>query len=120
MHIQEDRTRMIFKYTNNDATFYKIGLSRKDKDNNYINGYMNCKFKKGVDLENKTQIKIKDAWLDFTIKDKITNVYLFINDFDIVENDKMVYEKKDVPQNIKTEYEELDKGIHLEESDLPF
>lgn len=118
MHIDEDRTRMIFKYTKDDNAYYKIGLSRKDKDGNYINGYMNCKFPKDANIEDKTKIKIHDAWIDFYIKDKITYTYLFINKYEIVDDAKS--EVKDIPTNAKTEYDDLDSGIQLEDDDLPF
>lgn len=114
MHIEEDRTRVIFKYTNGDITTYKIGLSKKDKDGNYINGYMNCSFPKGTNLESKTKIKILEGWIDFYVKDKITNPYIFINKYEIVEGNK----KEEIPQNTKTEYKEND--IQIEDGDLPF
>ena len=118
MHIEEDRVRMIFKQQNGDNVFYSIGLGKKDKDGSYINGYMNCRFPKDAVIENKTKIKILDGWVDFYIKDKITNPYIFINKYEIIEDGKIVYEKEDIPQNIKTEYEEND--IELSDSDLPF
>ena len=124
MHIEEDRTRMIFKYENNGKINYKIGLSKKDKDGKYLNGYMLCRLPKDASLENKTQIKLIDAWIDFYIKDKITYPYLFINKYEIIESGKVVYERQDVPQdvpqNIKSDYDNLDKGVQLKDSDLPF
>lgn len=112
MHIDEDRTRMIFKSQKDDKVFYSIGLSRKDKDGNYINGYMNCSFPKDTEIENKTKIKIVDGWIDFYIKDKITYPYLFINKYEIINDEN------DIPQNVKSDYE--DNGIEIKDSDLPF
>lgn len=120
MHIEEDRTRIIFKTQNGDNTFYSVGLSKKDKDGNYINGYMSCKFPKDAVIENKTKIKILDGWVDFYVKDKITNPYIFINKYEIIEDGKIVYEKQDIPQNVKTDYDDLRSDVQLEDSDLPF
>ena len=85
MNIEQKYPVMIFKAINNGKTFYNLGLSRKDEKGNYINGYINCKFKKDVELEDKTKIMIKSAFLTFYLKDKITVPYIFISDFDLVD-----------------------------------
>lgn len=79
---------MIFRYEGNYGATYSIGLSKKDKDGKYENGYFNCKFKNGVDIPNKTKIKIKNAWLTFNQKDKKTYPYIFISDYDLAEENK--------------------------------
>ena len=114
MHISEEKSKMIFKTTKDDKDYYSIGLSTKDKDGKYINGYMSCRFRKDVKLDNQTRIKIQDAWIDFYIKDKITYPYIFINKFEVEEA------KQDIPQNIKTEYDDLGSGVKLDDDDLPF
>ena len=58
MNIVTDRQYMIFRKDNEFGTFYKVGLSKKDMNGNYINGYKDVRFKKGVNLENKTIIYI--------------------------------------------------------------
>lgn len=85
MQIVEDRDVMIFRQEKDNKRFYSIGLSRKDQNGNYINGYITAVFKKDVDIANKTKIKIKDAWLGFNVKDKKTYPHVFVNDFEIVE-----------------------------------
>ena len=85
MNITNERAVMIFKKEYQGNTFYSLGLSKKDKNGNYINGYMPCQFKNGVSIEDKTKIQIKSAWLSFYLKDKETKPYVFINDFDLVE-----------------------------------
>ena len=116
MHISEDKPKMIFKYAKDDKEYYSIGLSTKDKDGNYQKGYMNCKFRKDVKLDNKTKIRLLDAWVDFYIKDKITHPYIFINKFETIKDEQI----KDIPQNVKTDYDDLGSGIELEDKDLPF
>ena len=39
-------------------------------------------------MHNQTKINIKNAWLDFYVKDKKTIDYIFISDFEIVEDKK--------------------------------
>ena len=86
MNIQSDKPKMIYKYKTKDGKeFYSIGLSKKKQDGTYENGFMSCKFKKGIKLENKTEIMIKGGWINFDIKDKKTYPFIFINEFEIVE-----------------------------------
>lgn len=80
MHISSDDELIIFK---NDSGYYSVGLSRKDRNNQYIYGYFPCQFKKGVELEkNSTRIKVKNAFISFYLKDEKTMPYLMIVDFE--------------------------------------
>lgn len=85
MNIESKYPVMVFKNINDGKVFYNLGLSKKDKEGNYINGYMACRFKKDVELENQTKISIKKAWLDFYVKDKKTNPYVFISEFETID-----------------------------------
>ncbi len=120
MNIVNEYAVMIFKKEYEGKVFYSLGLSRKDRDGQYINGYMSCRFKNGIELENQTKIYIKKAWLDFYLKDKATIPYIFISEFetlqDAMQPTKEVVEE--IPQNFKTLYEE--KEIVIEDNDLPF
>ena len=85
---------MVFKYEGQYGATYSIGLSKKNQEGKYENGYFSCKFKKGVDLQNKTKIKIKEAWLTFNQKEGKTYPYIFINDFEeIGKSAKDVFEE---------------------------
>jgi hypothetical protein len=77
---------MIFKNTFDDRDNYSCGLSKKKQDGTYENGFMKVQFRKDVNLENKTKIIIKSAWLSFNVYEKKTYPYIFINEFDIVED----------------------------------
>ena len=121
MEIMSNNDEMIFRKDYNGKPIYSIGLSKKDKNGNYINGYMNCNFKQGTDISDKTKIKIKSAWLSFYLKDKQTIPTIFINDYEIVSVPKPKEETnpyEDFGNSIKTEsnFEE----IKIEDSDLPF
>ena len=113
MHIAEDRIRMVYKYDNNGVITYKLGLSRKDKDGKYTNGYIPCRFTKDTSLETKTKIKIIDGWLDFYVKEKITYPYIFVNKFEVIEDENL-------PTNVKTDYDDENSGVKIKDSDLPF
>jgi hypothetical protein len=109
MEIVSNRKEKIFRKDFNGKPIYKIGLSKKDTNGKYVNGYILCSFKKGTDIPDKSYIMIKQSWLDFYIKDKETIPYIFINDYELVE------EKKDTQvievQNITTE--------ELDDNDFP-
>ena len=126
MEIISNKEEMIFKIENTHGDFYNIGMSKKKQDGQYENGYMPVRFKKDIVLENKTKIKIKDAWLSFNIKDKKTYPYIFINEFDIVENGEVAEEPKEEKNpfeefgdSITTEFD-VGHQIEIEDSDLPF
>ena len=115
MNIQTDREKMIFKRITDKGTFYTMGLSKKDKDGNYIKGYISCRFPKEAVIEDKTKIKIHEAWLDFYTKDKVTYPYIFINKYEIVQP-----EQKEIPMNYKTDYKPKEESVIVEDKDLPF
>lgn len=112
----------VFKNKYNDKDYYKIGLSKKDKDGNYINGTMDCQFKKDVKVDDSKKIYIKEAWLDFYLTEEkkndktytITHPYIFINKFDYVGD--VVQESKVANDPFMEFGEENDLDIF----DLPF
>jgi len=106
MDIISNRTEMIFKFEKDDKISYSIGISRKKQDDTYENAYMPVRFKKDVNLENKTKIKIKSAWLDFYKIDKRVMWYIFINEFEEVKEEQNVWDSA--------------KDIEIDSSELPF
>ena len=103
MHIKENEELMIFK---NNQGYYSIGLSRKDRNGKYFNGYFPCQFKKDVELDNKTRIIVKNAFMSFYLKDEKTMAYIMITDFDIKEKEE--------------NYAKLKGDVEIDESNLPF
>ena len=95
---------MIFKREYQGKIFQSVGLSKKNQDGTYTNGYMAVQFKNNVSLDDKTKINIKKAWLTFYLKDNETKPYIFINDFEIVNNPQKEFERK----------------IQITDNDLPF
>lgn len=122
MNIECDKPKTIYKYKTKDGKeFYSIGLSKKKQDGSWENGFINCKFKKDTQLENKTRILIKEGWVDFYVKDRITYPYIFVNLYEEVQEPIPEDVKiEEVPQNAKTEYDTENSDIQLTDEDLPF
>lgn len=123
MDVISDKRHTIYRKDFNERKSYSIGMAKKKQDGTFENGYMNVVFNKDVELENKTQIMIKKAWLDFYVKDKVTHPFIRISDFEIVgyikEQPKEEQPKEEVtPQNI--EKWESAKNIELSPDELPF
>lgn len=98
----------IFSKDYEGKTYYKMGLSKKDKEGHYVNGYIDARFRKDIKVDTDKRIYIKDAWLDFYLdKDNKTKLYIFINEFSYVE---------DVIEESKIYIDELE----LNDNDMPF
>ena len=119
MRIISDKRETIFKKEINGRAFYSIALSKKDKDGNFVNGYMKVDLRKGADIPNKSRIKIKNAWLSFyKDEDNKTMPTLFIDEFEIVkEGEQNPYEE--FGDSIKTK-SDIGQQIEITDNDLPF
>ena len=120
MDFKENFIVMVFTKEFDGRKLYSIGLSKKNKDGGYDNGYISARFKKDIVLNNKTRIKVKEAWLSFNTNESKTFPFVFINDFEILGTAKPKEETdpyKEFGDNIKTE---VNEQIEIQESDLPF
>lgn len=116
MEIVSNKNEMIFKTDFNGVPRYSVGLSKKNKDGSYTRGYMIVNFRNGVELENKTQIRIKSAWLDFyKDKDGKTVPYIFVNEFEEIKKDPF----EEYGQSITTK-SKIEEQLEITDSDLPF
>lgn len=104
----------VFENTYEDRKYYKIGVSKKDQNGNYINGYLDCRFRKDAEVDTSKKIYIQDAWLDFYVKDKVTHNFLFINKFDYVSD---VIEDSKVEKDV---FADFGSEVELTDEDLPF
>ena len=43
-------------------TTYALGISSKDTNDEWVNGFIDARFKKGIDVPNKTKITINNAF----------------------------------------------------------
>lgn len=109
MNITSERPLMVFKREYNGRVFYNLGLSKKDRNNNYINGYMACEFRKGVQLADKTRIYLKNAFITFYLKDKTTVPYVKILDFETVE---------EAIQNSKDPFDMFNEEVSIDDNML--
>lgn len=124
MNIECEKEKMIFRNEKDGKVFYSIGLSKKNQDGKYTSGYITCRFPKNANIENKTKIKILNAWLDFWVDDKkITHPYIFINKYEILSDDIPNVKSNYSDDGIQLTDEEIDKAFSGKdeiELDLPF
>lgn len=126
MNIENKYPVMIFRNEFEGRALYNVGLSKKDQEGNYINGSIPCKFKKDVEVENKSKIYIKKAWLDFYRKDKQTIPFIFISEFeyvgDVIQESKELSDSEIVQavMNDKDPFSDLGDVLALSDEDLPF
>ena len=126
MNIITEQSYTVFRNDYNQYTFYKLGISKRDATGKWINGYIRCKFKKDVVVENKTRIYLKKAWLSFDLKEKETMPFIFISEFETIdetiENSKKSAEKSaEEPQRTAEDpFKDFGEEITLSDDDLPF
>jgi len=108
MDIISNRKETIYRRDFENKTFYSIGIAKKKQDGSYENGYADVVFNKDVVLENKAQIIIKKAWLDFYVKDKKTHLFIRVSEFEKVKEEK------------KQDGWDSAKNIEIDDDELPF
>ena len=116
MEVISNREEMIFRSERDGKVSYAIGLSKKKEDGTYEKGFMPVKFKKGIELKDRTKITIKEAWMDFFKIDKKTIPYIFINKFDMASDFEAIKQVSELPPREKTRLEQ----DTVEDNNLPF
>ena len=66
-------------------TQYSLGVSSKDVNGNWVNGFLECAFKKGTDIPNKAKIEITNSFYTVSEYNGKKFLKLFVLDFNIVE-----------------------------------
>lgn len=118
MNIADNKIFMIFRKDYNGKPLYSIGISKKNQNGGYDKGYIQCQFKKDVNLENQTKIYIKKAWISFYLKEKETKPFIFISEFETIGQTIDRIHKENEEEYIK---ENFGTSITAEElDDLPF
>jgi hypothetical protein len=130
MNISNQFPVTIFKNVNDYGTFYKVGLVKKDINGEYVNGYKDIRFNKGVELEDKSKIYLKKAWLSFYVKDKKTIDYIFCSEFETIdetiENARTPLANISDSQIVRAVMNDEDpftsfgEEVEISDSDLPF
>lgn len=121
MNIESKQPYTVFRNDYNQYTFYKLGISKKNANGEWVNGYIRCKFKKDVVLENKTRIYLKKAWLSFDLKEKETIPFVFVSEFETII--EVINSSKISANNLQTTadpFEEFGTEVTINDSDLPF
>lgn len=86
--IKSDITGITFVHVREGqyGTMYSVQLSKKNKDDQWENGYINAQFKKDAQVPDGAKIDIKSGWLSFyKAKDNRYVHYIFVNEFEILE-----------------------------------
>lgn len=66
-------------------TTYCIGVASKDKAGNWVNGFIDCQFKKDVVVNNKAKIEISNSFYAVSEYNSKKYTKLFITDFTVVD-----------------------------------
>lgn len=97
---------------------YSIGVSSKDKDGNWVNGFLPCNFRKGTEIANKSKISISNSfptvrkYTDKTGTER-TEIGIFVLDYEVVEGGQ----PQPAPSNDNSWMSIPD---NLDDSSLPF
>jgi glutaredoxin len=122
MNLEAGKITMVFVKEFDGRKTYSIGLSKKNKNGSYENGFMSARFKKDVEIANKTRIKIKEAFLSFNVKDNKTFPYIFINDYEIISETNP--EHKEIQEMTNDEHyktkSDTFEQVEITDEDLPF
>lgn len=111
MEVISNREEMIFRSERDGKVSYAIGLSKKKDDGTYEKGFVAVRFRKDIELKDRTKIKIKEAWLDFYKIDKRTMPYIFINKFDMADDFEAIKQVSDIPPKEKTYLEQQNQDL---------
>lgn len=113
MRVNGETTIFRNAHEGKDGTWYTYatGVSSKRQDGTYINGYLDVRFRKGVVLENKTKINIKDAFL--TVRE-------YIADSDIKKKIELMVLDFDIADGFVSRPEEQEQFTALNYDDVPF
>lgn len=96
--------------SNGKFTTYSLGVNSKNTNGEWVNGYLNCKFKKGVSLANKSKIKINSAFFVATKGGERTYTHLMITDFEVLASGETAADSAD-------DFMKIPEGV---DEDAPF
>ena len=80
----------VFRKDFETRSSYSTTISRKNQQGEYENAYINLQFKKGVYLNNKTDIEVESAWLKFYMSGDKPVFYIFVNEFSLIDESQVV------------------------------
>ena len=126
MNITNDREVKIFRFDEKDKTTneiiktkYTVGIHRKLENGEYESGFFPIQFNKGIEVEDKSKITIKKAWLSFYNWEmqgkKGTTFFIKCSEFDKAEQEN---ERTDLGKAIDKQYEDFGNSVELTDEDI--
>lgn len=109
----------VYKSTFNDNNFYKFQVVQKNYDNTKSKFYIPIQFKKGVELDNETDIIVKQFVenLRDNKADKYNPIHYYqINGFEEVENQEKVVQ--DAYDDFRENLDENENEVSIDENFL--
>lgn len=92
----------------NPYTMYSLMYSFKNSSDEWKNVFVDCQFRKGVDLENKTKINITNAFMTGGEFNGNTKPKIFVLDYEVAEQGEQPQSSADMPwMNIPDNTDEL-------------
>ena len=85
---------------------YSIGVSSKNQQGEWVNGYITCRFKKGVSIANKTKIKINRSFFVATKSKGKSYTSLMITDYEVLESGETAQNSADEFMKIPTDIDD--------------
>ena len=88
---------------------YSVGVSSKNQNGEWVNGYISCRFKKGVSVPNKAKIKINKGFFVASKSGEKSYTHLMVTDFKVIEGGESSSAAQDadefmkIPDNIDDE-----------------
>lgn len=106
----------VFKTTYNDKNYYKFLVKQKNYDNTDSKFYINLQFKKGVELQNESDIVVKGFVenLRENKKDPYNPIHYYqINNFELVESEEQVKQNAydEFRDNLDDNMVKIDEGF---------
>lgn len=122
--IEPNRKYRIWRKDFNGDTFYNIMVSQKQYDDTELKYYIPVNFKKGISVDNETDIKIIKAIENLRVNKKVEEkdrkyypVFSYtITEFEIIENEEQ--KKEQAYQKYQEKLNENEQSA--ENQDLPF
>ena len=86
----------VYRNDYNGKPYYKIGIEQKQPDGQKLRGYISVRFKNGVEVSDKTRIKIKQGFENFYFSKNDPKhfnpiFYIQINEFEILDDKIQAY-----------------------------
>lgn len=92
-------------------TTYSAMVASKAKDESWVYGYIDCAFKKDVEVNNKAKININSAFFTASKYNDKTYVKLMITDFEVVEEGEAPQPPADIDDYVIVPDDSLDSEI---------